>query len=154
MFETEVEGITESLNVSLKYNGWSLMFGRVVPELQLQATVNEEFVVSLKPSIMICVAYFLPSLAWIILRIFKKDSHVTGFVMAICFLISAVLLFMTLKVCSMNIDVYNGMYIVEEGSASLQSIGYKISYGPIIGALIACVGTIISFSYAMQKEEK
>lgn len=152
-YEEEIEGVMQPVTISLKYNGWDLILGRSVPELQLYGSVNEEFITSIKPSIMIIIAYFLPMLGGLVFLFLRKDRHITGFIMTGCFLISAIILFMTLRVCSMNIDVYNGIYIVEQGSASLQSIGYQISFGPIIGALLGCIGTFVSFSLAMQKDK-
>lgn len=153
-FTASEGGVEESVSLDLKYNGWSFILGEYVPELEFQENVNQSYVVQIKPSIMIIIAYFLPFVASIVMMLLKKDNRITGFVMTACFLFSAIMLFMTLNICSMNIQAINGYIPVEEGNASLSSIGFSMSYGPILGALFACIGTIISFKFAMQKESE
>lgn len=153
-FTASEGGVEESVSLDLEYNGWSFILGEYVPELEFQENVNQSYVVQIKPSVMIIIAYFLPFAASIIMIIFKKDNRITGFIMTASFLFSTVMLFMTLNVCYMNIQAINGYIPIEDGNASLLSIGFNMSYGPILGALFGCIGTIISFKFAMQKESE
>lgn len=153
-YETEYAGETLSLELDLEYNGWDLILGKDVPELHLENNVNSEYVVVLETSIMIIIAYFLPFVAAVAMLLLKKDRNVTGFIMCAAFLISAVLLFLTTRVCNMNIAEYNGYIPINDDSVSLQSMGFRTLIGPYIGAFLGCISCVFSFSYAMKKENE
>ncbi len=142
--------------VDLEFNGFEVMFGKKIDELSGAYAVNGRVEAVIKFNILTILVYFLPLIAFIIVKILKKEYNVVGFAMTGSFLISAILSFMIPIISSVAFRVIEGELgvVLEEQSISLKLMGFKPMIIAYIIGFISCASTIFAFTATSELSKK
>lgn len=125
-----------------EYNGFTLIFGGTVADLSILGIgANTHF----NFSILGFLAYFLPLIGFFVAAILNKKRGLGAIIMALCFVASAVLLF--LLPMYTNLVIEQNIISTTETVYSLQELEFSTSTGTLVGGLVSCFGFLISSVY-------
>ncbi len=100
-------------------------------------------------SILACIAYLLPVVGCIV-GMLIKNKQIKGFIVAICFLASAILCFMMPQIThiSYTTNVFGRESVTVDSFASR---GYVLGIGSIIAGAVSALGTLVGITYTVSK---
>lgn len=129
------------------YNIFKLAFGGEITGLSLGSFITTSL--SINFSILVCLALFLPVVGCIV-KMFLSNK-VGTLVVLLCFIASAVLLFIVPSISSF---AASGSVLGSSGTTeatTFKDAGYSLGFGAIIGAVLSIIGGLSS-AYLLVKE--
>lgn len=101
-------------------------------------------------SILACIAYLLPIVGCIISMLLIKNKSIKGFIIAICFLASAILCFMMPQITNISYtrNILGNTSVTTNTFASLD---YGLGIGSIIAGALSALGTLVGITYTVSK---
>lgn len=140
-------------NESFSFRGYELVFGKSnISDASGNITTDESVKTSVNLSVFAMVGFTLPCIVLIALCVFEKYKKNLLTFVSICFLVSAILLFLITSVTNLKLEInYLSEYDVE--IVKLASLGFKPNVGPILGGCLALGGCLLAGFKGLEKEE-
>lgn len=137
----------KSSNSDTTYTGFDVMFGKQLGSINVIVASGES---SITFSILAVLGFMLPLVGSIICALLIKDKGIAGFITCICFIASAVLLFLIPSITSISTTASTVITSGTTTTSTFKELGYELGIGSIIGASVSIVGALGSLYSAIK----